>query len=196
MPTSTITIAGGVAGISLAGTLARTADGQIGHQPTLGAAVAGTLSASVVTASGHSFQVGEPVTLFWAGGLRYGLEVSAVNGDDVTIADDTWAGGAALPANGTAVWLAPDTVIDTDFDASLMTMLGAVCAARALVAFRLVGGTAILALDLAAGEPWLWATGSGVANPLGAQAVDRVTVAQSGTAATKIGVGILYDSTS
>ena len=81
---------------SMLRTVTRTASSQIGHEtaPQLPAAKAGTLSArtddntGVVTlAAGHGLEVGDVVDVYWSGSgnYRYGMDVTVVDGNDVTV---------------------------------------------------------------------------------------------------------------
>jgi hypothetical protein len=71
-------------------------------------AVYGTLTTSdeahtgVVTAAGHGLAVGDHADVFWSGGARDHMDVTAVNGDAVTVDGGT---GTDLPVATTAVLL-------------------------------------------------------------------------------------------
>lgn len=51
-----------------------------------------------------------------------------------------------------------------------------------------------LALKLAAREPYMWASESGVTNPLTDKLVDKVMVANASTSTATMRIGLVYDS--
>ncbi len=205
MPTATLTQVASVAGLSIQSALARTASSQISHEstPPLPAAKAGSLSTrtddntGVVTlAAGHGLEMGDVVDVYWAGAgnYRYGMDVTAVNGNDVTV---DGGAGANLPAQDTAVTVGEQVTIDTDFDGDLVKLIVANCSLRAHIAFRDATPTVLKEVELQANEAWSWVAGQGIANPLAGSPVNDIKASNgdaSGTATLRIGV--LYDGQS
>ncbi|MEP0848614.1 MAG: hypothetical protein HRF50_17550 [Phycisphaerae bacterium] len=203
MFTSRLTISGDIGGAALGSTITREADGQIGHDVVLAAAVSGTVTTYnpgppenwVLNLPGHGFNVNDVVDVYWAAGRRYGMKVTAVVGDDVTVENGTSAGGDTMPAVSTAITVAEQMTLDTDFDGNKLVAIGALCNQRGTLGFFNAGGTRVLTVDLTAREAWYWVNGSTAANPLAGQVVDKVVATQNDTAADDLNLGMLYDST-
>lgn len=200
MPTGRITMNADVGGVAMASTITRTADGHIGHSPTLPIALAGTLSTrstdtagTLTLGAGHGLVQTNIVDLYWAGGRRYDVVVGVVDGNNVPISGGS---GDVLPTQTTAITTQQQTVIDTDFDADLLEMIAMCCANRGHASFYETGAIA-LAVDLPAGEVWEWHSGGSATNPLAGKTIDRVVVTQAATATTAtLKLGGLYNSTS
>lgn len=119
-----VSVSGG--GVTINKSVVRTGDHIPGWQVALPAGTAGTLSTrtdddtGVITAAGHALIVGDKVDVYWDGGLRYGMTVSAVAGNDITVG--TLAGeigaGDAFPVQATAVVITKqvDIVLALDGD--------------------------------------------------------------------------------
>lgn len=205
MPRMDLTTSGTFAGLTIASRLQRTTAGQIGHGVTLSAATAGTVASHdagppeqwTLNLPDHGLATNDIVDVYWDGGRRYGVKVVGVAGDDVTVEDGADAGGDSIPtALGTAVTVAEQQLIDTDFDGDLVVAIGALCRARAHVGFFNSAGNLALSLDLAAEELWQWLSGGSTTNPLAGETIDYVAVTQADSSATaEFRLGILYDST-
>lgn len=197
MPTSRLSIAGDIGGAAIAATILRTASGQINHDVQLPAAKAGTLTTrtsdtegTITLGAGHGITTGQTVDVYWAGGRRYDVTVGTVSGNDVPISAGA---GDVLPAEDSAVLVAPQLVVDTDFEGDLVELIGALCAKRGRIGFY-DGVTLNLNVDLVANEPWFWASGGTATNPLVGDAVTEARVSQEHTVATTLKLGVLYNS--
>lgn len=198
MPTSNLTISGDIGGVPVNSSFNRTATGQIAHDVTLNPAKTGVLTTRTDNTSGvatleagHGIVVSDVVDLYWAGGRRYNVSVTAINlGTAVT-----FSGGAGdnLPLAGTDLTMARQQPIDTDFVGSLLVAIGALCAARAHLSFY-ENATTRLSVDLTANELWFWVNGGTAANPLSVANVTHIAASQAGTAAASLRVGALYSS--
>lgn len=194
---SNISISGAVAGVSFNGNLARTADGGSGYDPTIPAAKSGTLSTrtdndtgTLTLASGHGITTGATIDLYWDGGRRYNVTVGTVSGTSVPI--DLGAGDN-LPAQGTAVTATLQTGVDVDFDGDLLQLIIARCTNKGIILFYESSSVAVV-VDLAANEPYLWASGWQGANPFAGVVVDEVKMSQGGTSDQAIRLGVLLDA--
>lgn len=158
-------------------------NGGIG-QPTVTAAIAGTLTTrtdndtGVVTATvaGSVATAGivstDKVDVYWEGGSRRWM-TATVSTDAVTL-----DGGAGdnLPALNTAVTI-------KEPQQEVHTFVGATCTAigvispdyAATVVFRQADGTEILAVELDAGESYVWSSNSAVTNPVTGVTVGLIT---------------------
>lgn len=200
MPIGTISSTIMVAGINVHSNVIRTDDGQISHELSLPAGKIGTLSTrtdddtGVATLeTGHGLTVSNTVDVYWTGGVRYGMDVTAVDGDNVTI--DLGAGDV-LPAQSTALIVTLRIEIDTDFDGDLVKMIAAHSNKRAHVEFLEEGDASILARELVANAAWTWISDQGVANPLTGNPVGKLQVSCGEAAVGELKVGVLYNSAS
>jgi len=173
MPTGTMNMTLSAGGITIQGLASRTAEGQISQEVSLPAAEAGTLSTRTAddegtfTIAGHGFVVGDILDVYWSGGVRYGMKVTAVSGNDVTAGGVTGPGaGDVLPAASTAVAVDEQVVINTDFDGDNVRIIALQSTRTGHFDFQDVGSASLHAASLTASEPWWWVSGTGVSNPL------------------------------
>lgn len=197
MPISSLTFSGDIGGVGMNSSFSRTATGQISHEVTLNAAKTGTLTTRTDNTSGvatleagHGIAGGNVVDLYWTGGRRYNVNVTAVATNDITFSGGT---GDNLPTQGSALTMTKQQTIDTDFVGNLLVTIGALCLARAHLSFY-EGATLRLSVDLTANELWFWVNGSTAANPLAAASVTHIVASQAGTTAAVLKVGALYNS--
>jgi hypothetical protein len=199
MITATIQQTAGVGGLSIQGNVSRNGDSQVGYSsdPALPVALAGELTTrtdedtGVVTlAEGHGLTDADTVDVFWDGGLRYGLSIT---GYDATTINIDGGAGDDLPLAETVVAVAEPVAVPWPFAGDDVVLIAAGCAQRASVRFLDDVPSVQLALDLAAGEVWSWATGS--ANPLDSVDVVSLLVSNGDTATEAIvRVGAALDS--
>ncbi|MBI5863761.1 MAG: hypothetical protein HZB38_04490 [Planctomycetes bacterium] len=140
--------------------------------------------------AGHGIIVSDVVDVYWTGGRRYNVNVTAVNVNDVTFSGGT---GDILPAQSTALTMMKQKTIDTDFVGNLLVAIGALCAARAHISFYETA-TLRLAVDLTANELWFWVNGGTAANPLAGASVTHIVASQAGTVEASLKIGALYNS--
>lgn len=149
--------------------IVRDADNAANSQRDLDVGAAGELTTrtddntGVATlVEGHGLQSLDVVDVYWDGGCRYGM-TATVAGNAVTV---DGGAGDSLPTTATDLVVCKQTVIDCpDIVGNNVQMVGAKCAGRAHIDIRWASGS-ILAIDLAAGESWSWAVGTGPDNPL------------------------------
>jgi hypothetical protein len=208
MPTGMINIVASIAGLSIQASRTRTASGQISHEVTIPAAKTGTLTTRTdddegifTLAAGHGLVVDDVIDVYWAGGIRYGMKVSAVNGNDVTAGGVGGPGaGDVLPDQGTAVTVSKQVTVDTDFDGDKLEMIVVANTAqantkRAHFDFQDSGGLSLKAQELAGADPWDWSADTSIANPLAGNPVDRVKLSNGDSAAAaQVKIGVLYNS--
>jgi hypothetical protein len=200
MPTSTIQLSVSVGGVSVAGTVSRTASGQRSEIISLPAADAGTLTGrtdadtGVATlTTGHSIANQNVVDVYWTGGIRYGM-LATVATNAVTLEGGA---GANLPTAQTAVALCAQVTVALPFDGDLIEMIGAVGTRRGHTHFEETGSASALAQELIATEPWTWVSDQGVTNPFATKDVTEVHVSNGDSAGTStITIGLLIDSDS
>ena len=201
MPTGVFATNISLGGISVQSSITRTKAGEIGQETTLPAAQAGALSTRTSDTEGvatlaadHIVETGDLVDVFWDGGVRYGVTVGTVSGTSVPLTDS--GAGDVYPSQGTAINVAPVTVLDVDFDGDKAVMLAALTTKRGHVDFR-SSAASIDAAELLANEAYTWASDTGVTNPLAGETVDAVRISNGDSTGTATGkVGVIYDSAS
>ncbi len=206
MITATINQTASVGGLSIQGNVVREADSQIGYSsdPALPAAIAGALTTRtgddegvITTPAAHGITNGT-IDVFWPGGLRRGMGVTAVTETTITFGGEANEGaGDNLPAGppDPAVTVAvPVKANIPAFDGDDIKVIAAGCASRACVQFMDDGDLVLLAVDLSPGEMWSWADGQGV-NPLDDDDVDHLLVSNGDAGRTaEVRVGVALDA--
>jgi hypothetical protein len=198
MAIATLTTNLTIGGLTVNSRAVREGETQISHDVEIPAAKTGTLSTrsdndtGVVTlGEGHGITDADTVDVYWTGGMRYGMTVTGY--DTTTITVDVGSGDN-FPIATTAVIVGVRVTIDSDFDGDNVTMIAAYCAERAHVNFREEDETSILAVELTAGEAWVWLSDVGAANPLTGDPVGEIIVTQTGTSAATLKIIALVDS--
>jgi hypothetical protein len=199
MANVTMTQAASIAGVTISGSVVRTASGLIGQDLSLAVAKVGQLTTRTNDTQGvitlvalHGITTGK-VDIYWTGGMRYGVDATVV----VNACTITGGAGDNLPSNLTAVTVCVPTTVDIDFSGDLLEILAAVATKRSHVDFLASGGSSLLAIELTAGAPWFWCSDLGVTNPLAGDTVASATVSNGdSTGASALKIGALYDSDS
>lgn len=212
MPQASATISGSIAGISIAGTVVRTASGQISHEITTTAGVAGETESmdSAGTAgtidsldSGHGIAGADKVAIFKdaaeADGTltcRHNVTVDDADATSFSFDDTPAASGDALPiADNEGVVVSEfNDEIDTDFDGDDVLALLIHSTTNAAVQFQEGDGTEVATIVVKANEPFLWMKDWGVTNPITGNAIGKIKVANGSTSAGTLKIGVLYDS--
>jgi hypothetical protein len=198
-----LSLIGSLAGVSIQSNITRSGDGQIAHEVPLPAAIAGVVTtrtsnvaATLTLAAGHGLAVGDIIDVYWAGGRRYNVRVDTVTGNDVAFDDTPTAAGDNLPAQAAAIAVGKQVAIDTNFDGDQVVLILASAERRCNFSFEDVGNAILAARELQANEPWYWANGQGVTNPLAGNPVDEVKVSNGDSSGgTTFKLAVLYDST-
>lgn len=198
-------------GVVIQNDVTRTGDALIAYEVTLPAGKAGTLSTrtdddtGVVTATGHGLVVSDKVNVFWATGKRYGMTVSAVAGNDVTVGTGAGEVGAgdAFPAQATAVVITKQVQINTSIDGDLLELLAIVAestsngsTSKAHIDMQDSGGASIEAIDLTANQPKVWDIDGGATNVFTGNVITKSMAANgSSTESLTLKVAGVQDAT-
>lgn len=179
-------------------TVSKEEDGSISSKPLLAAGVAGTLSTrtddntGVATlTAGHGITDSDTVDVYWDGGLRYGMGVTLVAGDDVSV---DLGDGDVLPAQSTVLVACKRQELDVVVDGDKLVMLLAHSVLRAHIEFLTDADASIVARELTANDAWAWASGEGVTNPLAGQTVGKVQASCGEVGTSRLRLVVLYDS--
>lgn len=209
MPTGTIQSVINLGGVSIASSLSNTAVAQQGGEYPTAAAKAGTLETRVTAAlgivelsTGHGLEVDDIVAVIWSTGYRYGMTVTAVDGNEVTV-----SGGAGddFPDNGygtssgvgtLAVHVCERTRYDVRFEAGDLEAIAAGSDQVAVLVFTDELSAAYATKIVASGK-WEWFDGTGIDNPLTDASVDDVVsvdVYAGATTAATVKLGMLLNA--
>lgn len=201
MPTGTLALTGSVAGVTINASVSRTETGQISHEVTLTAGLAGTLSTRtdndtgiLTVTAGHGIVGTDVIDIYWTGGRRYGAVVDSVTATTITFGTVTVGSGDNLPVVDTAIVVAKQQTVDTDFDGDNLKMIVGYADQRAHLHFQENDGTSIASVDLAANEPWWWFSDNGFSNALTGDPVGAIKVTNGTTTAATLRLGLIYDS--
>lgn len=187
-----------VGGMDISGKVVRSAEGAIAQDVALAAGKEGTLTTRTDDDTGiitlgaeHGVTTDDTVDVYWSGGLRQGMDVTATDGTTITV--DVGAGDV-LPAQDTAVVVGVQATVDLDVVGDNVQMLAVSLDKRGHTDFQQAGGTSIKAIEVAAGEAYNWAADLGVTNPLASETVGKVMASCGEASAAKLKIGVLYDS--
>lgn len=181
--TEVLTIISSMGGVAK---IARTGDVKLPITKALPAGFAGAIGAVVETTTvidglptGHGITAADFVGVFWEGGLRLGMDVTAAATNSITVTTASGTGDS-LPAEETEAVVGVRVTEDSvGFDGTDAQILSVTASQRAGVEFLATGGASILAapIDIASpgslqdtGEGFVWASGMGVANPMSGSA--------------------------
>lgn len=203
MPSGGYNLELSIGGVSMSRRVSKTADtqkvyGDAAAPISLAAAKAGTLDTRtdddtgvVGLATGHGFETGDVVDVYWDGGLRYAMDAT-VSGDDVTV---DGGAGDALPVQTTEVYVSERKQVNVALDGDAVVMVGWLATQRAHVDFQDAATATVRAMELQADEPDTYTEDDAGANPYTGNPI-TVAYASCGTATAGTLVGVsLEDGT-
>lgn len=201
MATNTANVSMRIGGLSISAQISREAAGQISQDVSLAAAKTGTLTTrsddntgTLTMTAGHGITTGAIIDVYWATGVQRKITVGTVSVNSVPFDSGV---GDNMPAQDTAITACVQTVLDVDFSGDLLVMGGISGDRRCHFDIQQNDGTNILALELDAGEGWVWWDTGAVTNPLAGVTVGKIAVTNGDSAGVcKLKVGIQYDSES
>jgi hypothetical protein len=202
MYTGRITSQLSIGGVSMTGTIVRTAETIVPTQTTLPAGVAGAISATGVDglATDHGFEALDVVDVHWvdpsdgSAKCRRGVTLDGASANAVTFDNDPAAEGDALPIEGTAVVVsARVTVEGVAFDGDALKILAIKSTRNAIVDLRTSAASAY-APKLAAEEAAWWAAEYSGTNPIEGDTIETIVASNASTSAATLSVIALLDT--
>ena len=206
MPNATYGLSLSIGGVTIQpASIVRTGDHPNVFEVPLPPGTGGTLSTrtdddtGVITAAGHALQVGDKVNVYWSGGRRYGMTVSAVAGNDVTVG--TGAGevgsGDVFPAQSTAVVITKQVQINSQIDGDAIQIIGIMAQSadpnsttKVNVDMQDSGNASIEVLDLTANQPVITDVAGGATNIYTGNVIEK-TLAANGSSTETITLKLL-----
>ncbi len=199
MPTINVTQSVTIGGVTIAGQYTQSGESPLAYEPVtpLPAAKAGTLSTrtdantGVLTlGSGHGLQENDVVSVFWASGSRYNLDVGTPSG--ATLVPIDGGAGDDLPTQGTAITVCLQTEAEFLFSGDNAKVIAISANRRAVVLLAGSDDTVHLPADIQAGGSYQW-NGQG-ANPVSGDSVAKLVMANGDASqALTVKAGVLLD---
>jgi len=191
-------------GISFSQSSTLTADGLVVFQAILGAADVqegqltgrGSAYEGTVTLedSGHGFEAGDRVNVAWDDGQRFYMEVTDVDGDEITIKN---GGGDSLPdtlPTPTDVTVTKATSLDIDIQGTNIVAILLHTTQHGYFTFNTPLNEPTFTPEVNAGYAYDWSEGCGIENPV-QHDVGSIGVAHSNASAgATMTIGILYQN--
>lgn len=184
-----------IAGVTFNSTIDKEDELEVIFRRSLPAGKTGTLSTRtdddtgvLTVASGHGITDADTVSVFWDGGYRYGLVVTATTATTISI---NIGAGTVLPIATTAITVGKEEEHALAVTGDSLTVFAVDCDLRASAHFRDSIDASLLAYDLLTDEGRLWMKDLGFTNPLAGDVVANVILANGGTTATEFRIGML-----
>jgi hypothetical protein len=183
---------------SLDTVLTRTDETMSSSEVTLNVAVAGTLttrtsdSVGIVTVASHSITTADTVAIFWTGGYRYGVAVSATAA--TTISVGSGGSGDVLPASSTALTICKETTIGFAHDGDDIIAMLVHSPERMSMNVRDTGPATEQAADITANEGWFWISNATGTSPFAGDSLQDIIMANAATTAKTATVLLLKNS--
>lgn len=164
----------------------------------IAAGKAGTLSTRtdantgiLTVASGHGITDADTVSVFWGGGYRYGMTVTATTATTISI---DVGSGTDLPVATTAIVVGKEEEHAVAITGDSLSVFVIDCDNRVSVHFRDVSDASLLAYDILTNEGRLWVKDTGHPNPIAGDVVANIVIANGGTTEKTINIGFLASS--
>lgn len=185
--TYTVSFTGGNVNANVSTTVS--GENAVQANPTVVKAQSGTLttrtdgvSGVITLGAGHGIVTGQLVDLYWVGGKAYKATVGTVSGLLVPITAVT--AGDALPALNFTISVAPRNAVAFNVIGNNMQALAAsTVSSNCYFVFEQSDGTVHHVTYVTPTSPYMWASVSGVTNPIAGDTVASVFVSTDNTAA-------------
>lgn len=178
--------------------LTRSDETMASSEITLNAAVAGTLttrtndSTGVITVASHAITDSDTVAVFWSGGYRYGVAVSATTGTTISIG----SGGAGdnLPTQDTVLTVCKESTLLFAHEGDDIKGMLVHSPQRVSVNIRDNVPASVIAADVPANEGWFWISNATGTNPFAGDTLQDIILANQSTTAQTATVLLLKNS--
>ena len=178
--------------------LSRSDETMSSSEITLNAAVAGELSTrtndttGVITVDSHSITDSDTVAVFWSGGYRYGVAVSATTSTTISIG----SGGAGdnLPAEDTVLTVCKESTLLFAHEGDDIKGMLVHSPQRMSMNVRDDVPASQVAADVPANEGWFWISNATGTNPSASDTLQDIKLANQSTTAQTATVLLLKNS--
>ncbi len=207
MPSASYSISLSVGGVAIQKAVTRTGDHPNTYEISLPAGKSGTLTTRtdddtgvLTVASGHGITDSDTVDVYWSGGMRYGVDVTATTSTTISI---DLGSGDVLPAASTAIVVTKQVDINTHIDGDNVQIIAIAAeytdqasADKAHVDMQDSGGATIEEIDLTANVPRVYDITGGDTNVFTGNPITQTKASNgSSTAAATLKILSLEDST-
>jgi hypothetical protein len=171
---------------------------QASSDVSLPAAVSGTLttrtsdSVGVVTVASHSITTSDKVAVFWSGGYRYNVAVSATSGTTISIGSG--GSGDNLPAASTALTICKETTLSFSHVGNDIKGMVVHSPQRMSMNVRDTVPASQVAADVPANEGWFWISNATGTSPFAGDTLQDIILANADTTAQTATVLLLKNS--
>ena len=171
---------------------------QASSDVSLPAAVSGTLttrtsdSVGVVTVASHSITTSDKVAVFWSGGYRHNVAVSATSGTTISIGSG--GSGDNLPAASTALTVCKETTLSFSHVGDDIKGMFVHSPQRMSMNVRDTVPASQVAADVPANEGWFWISNATGTNPFAGDTLQDIILANADTTAQTATVLLLKNS--
>jgi hypothetical protein len=176
-----------IGGATVDAVIDRTEEQGATTQIPLPAGVPGTLTTRtdddtgvVTVASGHGITTSDTVTLFWAGGIRRRMAVTATTATTISI---DLGSGDNLPLQSSVCVISKEVITALGHDGDDLAIFVVHCVNRLMADIRDADPATIVALDIAARESWAYISGFSGTNPFATETLVTAVLANGGTTA-------------
>ena len=183
---------------SLDSVLNRSDETMSSSEVTLNTAIAGTLttrtsdSVGVVTVASHAITVSDTVAVFWAGGYRYGVAVSAQTATTISIGSG--GAGDVLPAASTVLTICKESTLTFSHVGNDIVAMLVHSPERMSMNVRDTTPATQQAADITANEGWFWISNATGTSPFAGDTLGSIVMANASTTARTATVLLLKNS--
>jgi hypothetical protein len=183
---------------SIDSVVSREDETQASSDVSLPAAVSGTLttrtsdSVGVVTVASHSITTSDKVAVFWSGGYRYNVAVSATSGTTISIGSG--GSGDNLPAASTALTVCKETTLSFSHVGNDIKGMVVHSPQRMSMNVRDTVPASQVAADVPANESWFWISNATGTSPFAGDTLQDIILANADTTAQTATVLLLKNS--
>jgi hypothetical protein len=183
---------------SIDSVVSREDETQASSDVSLPAAVSGTLttrtsdSVGVVTVASHSITTSDKVAVFWSGGYRYNVAVSATSGTTISIGSG--GSGDNLPAASTALTICKETTLSFSHVGNDIKGMVVHSPQRMSMNVRDTVPASQVAADVPANEGWFWISNATGTSPFAGDTLQDIILANADTTAQTATVLLLKNS--
>lgn len=187
-----------IAGESFNSSVSRSNELESVFKPSIPAAITATLSTRtdndtgiLTVATGHGITTSDKLSLFWNGGYKNNVTVTATTSTTISIDLGT---GDNLPVLNASLNVGKEEEHTLTIDGDLLTVLAIDSANRSTIHFRDSDDDSLLVYSIQANEGPIWVEGMGQVNPLADADVANVVVANGGLTPLILKVGMLINT--
>lgn len=196
--TASISIRTTVAGVTISQSITRNEEVESHASIALPAGKAGTLTTRTddntgvaTVATGHGITTSDKVSVFWTGGSRYNVTVTATTSTTISIDSGS---GDNLPLATTALVVTKEVTAAIDVDGDKIVAIATKTTQRSSVEFKTAVPASVVRYDMAANEGRFYVEGVDMTNDLAGEVIASVVAANGTTTDATLDIGLLLNA--